>query len=104
MYYSQVKTLIRARSYITQALNNNGKVLIVCNGGISRGPAITIMYVMEAAHLSFEDALNYVQNKVSLIISYKCTQLSEIYLKRYCISPNMGFQSQIKVSYDYQFQ
>ncbi|TIB91316.1 phosphatases II [Wallemia mellicola] len=43
-----------------------------------RGPAITIMYVMEAAQVSFEDATNYVQNK------------------RYCISPNLGFQCQLK--------
>lgn len=80
---SEEQNLIRiypqARSFIYNALELNGKVLIVCNGGISRGPAITIMYVMEAAQLSFEEATHYVQNK------------------RYCISPNLGFQSQLKV-------
>ncbi|EIM21795.1 phosphatases II [Wallemia mellicola] len=79
---SEEQNLIRiypeAREYISNALQNGGKVLIVCNGGISRGPAITIMYVMEAAQVSFEDATNYVQNK------------------RYCISPNLGFQCQLK--------
>ncbi|EOR00723.1 hypothetical protein E3P92_01198 [Wallemia ichthyophaga] len=79
---SEEQNLIRiypqARSFIYNALELNGKVLIVCNGGISRGPAITIMYVMEAAQLSFEEATHYVQNK------------------RYCISPNLGFQSQLK--------
>ncbi|TIA92521.1 hypothetical protein E3P99_00550 [Wallemia hederae] len=79
---SEEQNLIRiypqARSYIADALQMGGKVLIVCNGGISRGPAITIMYIMEAAQMSFEDATHYVQNK------------------RYCISPNLGFQCQLK--------
>jgi hypothetical protein len=49
-------------------------------GGISLSPAFVIMFVMQHYQLSWEDALHLVQNR------------------RYCISPNGGFLTQIKVS------
>lgn len=48
-------------------------------GGISLSPAFVVMFVMEHGQLDYEDALHVVQNK------------------RYCISPNGGFMTQIKV-------
>jgi Dual specificity phosphatase, catalytic domain len=48
-------------------------------GGISLSPAFVIMFVMQHYRLSWEDALHMVQNR------------------RYCISPNGGFLTQIKV-------
>lgn len=48
-------------------------------GGISLSPAFVIMFVMEHYNLDHEDALHLVQNR------------------RYCISPNSGFLTQIKV-------
>lgn len=48
-------------------------------GGISLSPAFVIMFVMQHYKLSWEDALHLVQNR------------------RYCISPNGGFLTQIKV-------
>ena len=48
-------------------------------GGISLSPAFVIMFVMQHYQLSWEDALHLVQNR------------------RYCISPNGGFLTQIKV-------
>src|SRR5258708_6200571 len=48
-------------------------------GGISISPAFVVMFVMEHFRLSCDDALHMVQNR------------------RYCISPNGGFLSQIKV-------
>lgn len=50
-------------------------------GGISLSPAFVVMFVMEHYQLSWEDALHMVQNR------------------RYCISPNGGFLTQIKASY-----
>src|SRR5258708_31619022 len=47
-------------------------------GGISISPAFVVMFVMEHFRLSCDDALHMVQNR------------------RYCISPNGGFLSQIK--------
>lgn len=44
------------------------------------------MFVMEHCHLSYEDALHMVQNR------------------RYCISPNGGFMTQIKVRGFLHFQ
>ncbi|OJA14744.1 hypothetical protein AZE42_03186 [Rhizopogon vesiculosus] len=67
-----------ADAFITQALSAGGKVLVHCNGGISLSPAFVVMFVMRHCHLSWEDALHLVQNR------------------RYCISPNGGFLTQIK--------
>ena len=53
--------------------------LMVTLGGISLSPAFVIMFVMQHYQLSWEDALHLVQNR------------------RYCISPNGGFLTQIKV-------
>ena len=50
-------------------------------GGISLSPAFVVMYVMQYYGLSWEDALHMVQNR------------------RYCISPNGGFMTQIKVDF-----
>lgn len=50
------------------------------SGGISLSPSFVVMYVMQFYNLSWEDALHLVQNR------------------RYCISPNGGFMTQIKVS------
>ena len=47
-------------------------------GGISLSPAFVVMFVMQHHQLSWEDALHMVQNR------------------RYCISPNCGFLTQIK--------
>ena len=48
-------------------------------GGISLSPAFVVMFVMQYYQLNWEDALHLVQNR------------------RYCISPNGGFLTQIKV-------
>lgn len=84
--------------FIDQAIAKGGRVLVHCNGGhipsksgtmieldgdisggISLSPAFVVMFVMQHYHLSWEDALHMVQNR------------------RYCISPNGGFLTQIKV-------
>jgi len=67
-----------ARQFIDQAIAQGGRVLVHCNGGISLSPAFVVMFVMQHYRLSWEDALHYVQNR------------------RYCISPNGGFLTQIK--------
>ncbi|KAH9480577.1 Serine/threonine/tyrosine-interacting protein [Psilocybe cubensis] len=67
-----------AKAFIDQAINEGGRVLVHCNGGISLSPAFVVMFVMQHYQLSWEDALHLVQNR------------------RYCISPNGGFLTQIK--------
>ena len=44
-------------------------------------PAFVVMFVMQQERLSWEEALHMVQNR------------------RYCISPNGGFLTQLKVSF-----
>ncbi|TFY64178.1 hypothetical protein EVG20_g6033 [Dentipellis fragilis] len=68
----------RANQFISTALSHGGRVLVHCNGGISLSPAFVIMFVMQHHQMSWEDALHMVQNR------------------RYCISPNGGFLTQIK--------
>jgi serine/threonine/tyrosine-interacting protein len=79
---SEEQNLIRlfpkAQQFINAALSRSGRVLVHCNGGISLSPAFVIMFVMQHYQLSWEDALHLVQNR------------------RYCISPNGGFLTQIK--------
>ncbi|KJA21158.1 hypothetical protein HYPSUDRAFT_140942 [Hypholoma sublateritium FD-334 SS-4] len=67
-----------AKGFIDQAISQGGRVLVHCNGGISLSPAFVVMFVMQHYQLSWEDALHMVQNR------------------RYCISPNGGFLTQIK--------
>ncbi|KAF8837917.1 phosphatases II [Paxillus ammoniavirescens] len=73
-----IRLFPEADQFIQQALNQGGKVLVHCNGGISLSPAFVVMFVMRHCQLSWEDALHLVQNR------------------RYCISPNGGFLTQIK--------
>ncbi|KAF8890037.1 protein-tyrosine phosphatase-like protein [Gymnopilus junonius] len=67
-----------AKTFIDSAIKQGGRVLVHCNGGISLSPAFVVMFVMQHYQLSWEDALHLVQNR------------------RYCISPNGGFLTQIK--------
>ncbi|KDQ62208.1 hypothetical protein JAAARDRAFT_30108 [Jaapia argillacea MUCL 33604] len=67
-----------AKQFIDNAIASGGRVLVHCNGGISLSPAFVVMFVMQHHQLSWENALHYVQNR------------------RYCISPNGGFLTQIK--------
>jgi len=79
---SEEQNLIRlfpqAKKFINDAISKGGQVLVHCNGGISLSPSFVIMFVMEQYNMSWEDALHLVQNR------------------RYCISPNSGFVTQIK--------
>ncbi|KIO21356.1 hypothetical protein M407DRAFT_245498 [Tulasnella calospora MUT 4182] len=73
-----IRLFPQAKSFIENALAQGGQVLVHCNGGISLAPSFVIMFVMEHLNLNWEDALHLVQNR------------------RYCISPNGGFLTQIK--------
>ncbi|CAK5269810.1 unnamed protein product [Mycena citricolor] len=67
-----------AKTFIEAAISQGGRVLVHCNGGISLSPAFVVMFVMQHYQMSWEDALHMVQNR------------------RYCISPNGGFLTQLK--------
>jgi len=73
-----IRVFPQAKSFIENAISQGGRVLVHCNGGISLSPAFVIMFVMQHYRISWEEALHYVQNR------------------RYCISPNSGFITQIK--------
>jgi len=73
-----IRVYPQARDFIIMALSAGGKVLVHCNGGISLSPAFVIMFVMEQYGMTSDQAVQLVQNK------------------RYCISPNGGFMTQIK--------
>ncbi|KAJ3284566.1 hypothetical protein HK104_009874 [Borealophlyctis nickersoniae] len=67
-----------AKNFIDQALGEGGRVLVHCNGGISRSPAFVVAYVMESQRWDFTTAYSFVQNK------------------RFCMNPNEGFKYQLK--------
>jgi len=73
-----IRVFPQAKTFIDNAIAKGGRVLVHCNGGISLSPAFVIMFVMQHYRISWEEALHYVQNR------------------RYCISPNSGFITQIK--------
>ncbi|CAL1581489.1 unnamed protein product [Knipowitschia caucasica] len=47
--------------FITQAQNEKGVVLVHCNTGVSRAPAVVVGYLMSHDGLSFEDGLSLVR-------------------------------------------
>ena len=69
LFIAMVRRLVKSTSLIQP----------IFIGGISLSPAFVVMFVMQHYQLSWEDALHLVQNR------------------RYCISPNGGFLTQIKV-------
>lgn len=70
--------------YIRNVLTNKGKVVVCCNGGMSRSPTFVIAYVMETFNIDASQAYHFVQSK------------------RLCINPNDGFKSQLKVKNIYK--
>ncbi|KOC66820.1 Dual specificity protein phosphatase 19 [Habropoda laboriosa] len=58
--------------------NRNENILVHCNAGVSRSPAIVISYLMALENIFYDDAYN----KVKMI--------------RNCIKPNEGFVKQLK--------
>ena len=68
----------QAFQFINSALSQHGKVLVQCNGGISRSPSFIVAYLMESRDMDFHSAYSFVQNK------------------RFCINPNEGFKYQLK--------
>ncbi|KNZ78280.1 Serine/threonine/tyrosine-interacting protein, partial [Termitomyces sp. J132] len=73
-----IRVFPRAKQFIDSALASGGRVLVHCNGGISLSPSFVVMYVMQYYKITWEESLHLVQNR------------------RYCISPNGGFLTQIK--------
>ncbi|KAG8929587.1 hypothetical protein FRC03_003232 [Tulasnella sp. 419] len=73
-----IRLFPQAKAFIEHALARDGQVLVHCNGGISLSPSFVVMFVMEHHKMTWEEALHHVQNR------------------RYCISPNGGFLTQIK--------
>ncbi|KAI7868253.1 protein-tyrosine phosphatase-like protein [Spinellus fusiger] len=63
-------------------LVQGGKLVVCCNGGMSRSPCFVIAYLMETFHLEAAQAYHFVQSK------------------RLCINPKEVFKSQLKVDWD----
>ncbi|KAI8646514.1 TIP-1 family-domain-containing protein [Parasitella parasitica] len=64
--------------FIHNVISQQGKVVVCCNGGMSRSPTFAIAYVMERYNIDASQAYHFVQ------------------AKRLCINPNDGFKSQLK--------
>ncbi|CAF1089158.1 unnamed protein product [Adineta steineri] len=66
-----------AYRFIQNAIENNEKVLVHCVAGISRSPAIVISFLMRYAHMTMNDAYEFVKQKRSIV------------------SPNLNFMGQL---------
>ncbi|CAG9319753.1 unnamed protein product [Blepharisma stoltei] len=64
--------------YIHDAVMSQTQILVHCNAGVSRSGAIVTAYIMASQLLSFDKALEYVQEK------------------RACVDPNEGFTAQLR--------
>lgn len=67
----------QAYSFISQAIENNERVLVHCVAGISRSPAIVISFLMRYTHMKMNDAYEFVKTKRSIV------------------SPNLNFMGQL---------
>lgn len=65
-------------TYIHNVISQGGKVVVCCNGGLSRSPTFVVAYVMEIFGIDASQAYHFVQGR------------------RLCINPNDGFKSQLK--------
>uniref|UniRef100_H2Z832 Tyrosine-protein phosphatase domain-containing protein n=1 Tax=Ciona savignyi TaxID=51511 RepID=H2Z832_CIOSA len=65
-------------SFIDDALENNGVILVHGNAGISRSATLVIAYVMQKFGMPSDEAYMYVRDR------------------RFCINPNAGFLQQLK--------
>lgn len=68
----------KVRTFIDEALNSGGRILVHGNAGISRSAALVLAYLMEKYGLSQTRAYTIVQQR------------------RFCINPNEGFMAQLR--------
>lgn len=64
-------------AFVDEALSRNGKVLIHCSGGVSRGPSVATAYLMHQRKLSLIDSLRLIKRA------------------RRGAKPNLGFLTQL---------
>ncbi|PWN49892.1 phosphatases II [Violaceomyces palustris] len=78
----EVENLIRiypsVRGFLLSEMAKGGKVLVHDDGGISRAPAVVVMFIMEQRRMTYESAMAFVQSR------------------RYCMHMNQGFVWQVK--------
>ncbi|XP_030855024.1 serine/threonine/tyrosine-interacting protein [Strongylocentrotus purpuratus] len=73
-----IRHIPTVKGFIDSCLQSGGRILVHGNAGISRSAALVIGYLMETYGLKYRIAYRYVQEK------------------RFCISVNDGFASQLK--------
>lgn len=70
--------LLTSNRFIGAAKEQNGKVLVHCNAGVSRSASVVIGYLIMDCGFSFDEAYDLVK------------------MKRSCVRPNDGFLNQLK--------
>ncbi|PSN29326.1 hypothetical protein C0J52_19956, partial [Blattella germanica] len=53
--------------FLSHAMRKKGHVLVHCNAGVSRSPAVVIAFLMKNRKMSYNEAYNLVKNKRSVI-------------------------------------
>lgn len=76
----QLDAIIKQTNQIIKSVyEQNGRILVHCNAGVSRSASVCIAYLMLQQKMNFENAFSLVKSK------------------RECIRPNDGFTKQLKL-------
>jgi serine/threonine/tyrosine-interacting protein len=70
--------LIEAISDSMNFMKNAKKVFIHCKQGVSRSASIVLAYLIKYENMKYDTALSFLQ------------------MKRFCVNPNLGFESQLR--------
>jgi len=82
---------------IHQAISEGGKILVHCNAGLSRSPAVVVAYVMESLRMPIKEAIQHVQSRRSYIhiseaIHNQLREFETIYQNRGLAAPRAGWE------------
>jgi protein tyrosine phosphatase (PTP) superfamily phosphohydrolase (DUF442 family) len=72
----QLEDLIKGAKFMTEEINNGGKVYVHCREGLGRGPTMAIAYLISTG-LTFDDAFALVK-KVRTFINPRPSQITRL--------------------------
>ncbi|CEH15011.1 phosphatases ii [Ceraceosorus bombacis] len=77
-FQNLIRLYPQAQAFIDHELTRGGKVLLHDDSGISRAPALAIMYLIDKRNMRYDEAMSHVS------------------ARRYCMHINPGFVNQMK--------
>jgi protein-tyrosine phosphatase len=81
-----------ANNFIDKVKQQNGKVLVHCQAGISRSPTIVIAYLMNSKNLSLEECYDDVK-KIRPIVEPNFLFYSQLHIYESCLNKSLNVQT-----------